>query len=84
MQLYKIENIHFYHDYGRSNEWVFIGLCFMATGRGSVGIHVALLGFRLSIHFNTQDGIEAKARDWNESKNKLNEIVGKEVLSSED
>lgn len=84
MELYRVSNIHFYNDYKRSSEFVIAGMCLMFTGRGSIGIHLALIGFRLSIHFNTKSGIIAEAKDWEEAKLKLNEIVGYEALPVSD
>lgn len=48
----------------------------MFAGNGSIGIHLALIGFRLSIHLNTKSGIEAERAQWQETKRKLKEVTG--------
>lgn len=76
MELYRVSHVQFYNDYKSKSEFVICGICLMFAGHGSIGIHLALIGFRLSIHLNTKSGIEAERSQWEETKCKLKEVTG--------
>lgn len=76
MELYRVSSYHFWSDLQFKGEFVVFGLALMKFDHGGVGFNLALLGIRLSVHFNTKSGIERQKAKWAETLKKLNEVTG--------
>lgn len=76
MELYRVSSCQFWSDLKFKGEFVVFGLVLMKLGHGGVGFNLALLGMRLSVHFNTKSGIEREKVEWAETLKKLKEVTG--------
>lgn len=79
MDLYRVSHVHFWNDLKAGRELVIFGLVLMRFNHGGVGFNVALMGLRLSVHFNTRAGIERERVQWEHTKSKLKEVTGIDI-----